>query len=195
MLTQALRRNWALALAVLLASMAATGLYAARLPTRYTATAVVALGPRPETAVSAGLVSLLATKYVSFAASEQGSQQLARQLGLEPADIASGLAVTMPDRTTNITVAVTLRDPTSAADVAAAVSDRIVERVASDPTLEADLVVPASATNVTEQTGRSRLLLAGAAASVLFAVVVVLLADAIRRVRATPPATPPDSVS
>jgi capsular polysaccharide biosynthesis protein len=192
MLSRALRRYWALALIVTLASLVATTAYAFRLPSRYTSTAVVSLGPRVDSTASAALVALLATKYVSFAASDQLTGEVADRLGLDDDVVRSGLTVTMPERTTNVTVSVTLDEADSAVDVASAVSGQIMSRVESDPVLRADLVAQADRTSIEEGTGRSWLLLAGAAASVLFGVVVAVLADLLTRQPARRRADAPD---
>lgn len=179
----ALRRYWALALIVTLASLVATTSYAFRLPSQYTSTAVVSLGPRVGSTASAALVALLATRYVSFAASDQLTESIADRLGLDEDDVRSGLSVTVPERTTNVTVSATLDDADSAAEVAGAVSRQIMSRVESDPVLRADLVAQADASSVEEGTGRSWLLVAGVAASLLFGVVVAVLADLLSRWR------------
>lgn len=181
MLRIALMRYRILALAVLVASVAAVAFYSSRLPTSYTATTVVSVEPRADSTASAALVALLATRYVAFAASDQMHQDLAEEFGRDVATMDSGLTVSMPERTTNITVSMTAEERTLVVDVANTLGERIVERAASDRTLEAATVVPAAASNVSESSGRRRMMLVGLILSAGFAVLVALVAELVSR--------------
>ena len=180
----ALRRFWLLACIVLVAVLAGVGAAAAGLSTPSTVTAVVAVGPRPDTTASAALITLLSTKYVAFASSPALAEQVAGEAGVEASTIVDGLEVSAPERTTTIRIAMTADTAEDAAAVAEAVSKAVVERSASDRYLLAEIVVPAEADSAVEQSGRSRLLAVGVAGAVVLAVAVAVVAQSVARLRA-----------
>ena len=92
----ALRRFWLLACIVLVAVLAGVGAAVAGLSTASTVTAVVAVGPRPDTTASAALITLLSTKYVAFASSPALAEQVAGEAGVEASTIVDGLEVSAP---------------------------------------------------------------------------------------------------
>ena len=184
MLRIALRRFWALAVVVAMTSMAAVTLYASRLPANYTATAVVSVEPRTGSPTSAALIALLSTKYVAYAASPDLHSQMAGDYDMSAESFRKGLQITMQERTTNIAIDMTARDRKTAAGIATAIGERIVDRSISDRNLSAVVVLPARPENASVSSGRTRLLAVGAAASAAFGVLVALLAEAATRLRA-----------
>jgi capsular polysaccharide biosynthesis protein len=179
----ALRRFWLLACIVLVAVLGGVGAATAGLSTASTVTAVVAVGPRPDTTASAALITLLSTKYVAFASSPALAEQVAGKAGVEAPTIVDGLEVSAPERTTTIRIAMTADTAEDAAAVAEAVSKAVVERSASDRYLVAEIVVPAEADSAVEQSGRSRLLAVGVAGAVVLAVAVAVVAQSVARLR------------
>ena len=180
----ALRRFWLLACIVLVAVLAGVGAAVAGLSTASTVTAVVAVGPRPDTTASAALITLLSTKYVAFASSPALAEQVAGEAGVEASTIVDGLEVSAPERTTTIRIAMTADTAEDAAAVAEAVSTAVVERSASDRYLLAEIVVPAEADSAVEQSGRPRLLAVGVAGAVVLAVGGAVAAQSVARLRA-----------
>lgn len=184
MLVQAVRRFWLLACVVLLAALSGVVVAAAELPSRSTATAVVAVDPRPATTAPAALITLLATKYVAFASSPALAERVARETDVAATAIDGGLEVTMPERTTTLRIAMTADTAEDAAAVTEAVSTAVVQRSNSDRYLLAEVVVPARADSATEGSGRTQFLTVGVAGAVVLAVGVAILAQLVTRARA-----------
>lgn len=177
MLSRAVRRFWLIGVIVLVVAGGLVLLTAKAMQPSYSANAVVSTPPKPNSNVSAALVSLLATKYVAYAASPDLESQVAKDADVPVETLQSGLAVSMPERTTNISITMVSDDPELSADVVNQVSRRLVARADEDRFLSVGVVVPASTGKPVAADARNRVLVGGALGSLLLALGVVTLLE------------------
>ncbi len=124
-------------------------------PPNFTSEAVVAVTPRSNGSVpSAAMISLLATRYVAYASSDETVEVLATNFDLQSSNIRSGLSITMPAQTTNIYIESTMASSQNAATVASGLSARLIDLSKEDPNLRASAIVGAQAP--TEADGERR---------------------------------------
>ena len=131
-------------------------------PVEFTATAVVAVSPRAGQAVpSAAMISLLSTRYVAFASSDETVADLAAAVDLPLDRVSSGLTVTMPLNTTNIYLQCSLPTPALATTTSRLLSELVIAQARTDAILTAEIVVPAKAAAQPDGQRRRRLLTVG----------------------------------
>jgi capsular polysaccharide biosynthesis protein len=140
---KALRRHWALALLTAVLSMAAVVTVLAIVPRTYTATAVVALSPRPEARFSGDLLRLTIPSYISVAESPSVAADLGRRHDLEPEQVRAGISVENPPGSNTLLLSVTWSEPDVAADLANGLADVVVDESATDTLLSGSVAAAA----------------------------------------------------
>lgn len=131
----------ALAVVGLAALLGALAVYTA--PATYTSTAVVSLQPREtDPPPAAAMISLLATPYVAYAASDEVVQELAAETSSSAEEVDGGLQVRVPPRSTNVEIRSAMASPDDAVAVAEALSERLTALSISDETLVASTTLP-----------------------------------------------------
>ncbi len=142
-LVRALGRWWAragvIALAVLVCAVAATLV----VPRTYTASAIVAVVPRPDTSPSGELVRIAVPTYGSLTTSQAVSDSVAERFGEDRGRLDSAISSDVPPSTNLIVVSVRWSDPTRAAELANGVVDELLAFSDSDPLLSSLVVAPA----------------------------------------------------
>lgn len=140
---RALRRWWVLAIAVTV--MVAVGVTALSLvvPKTYTASAVIAVVPKPGSSPSGELVRIAVPTYANLAASETVAVQVADRLGVDVNRLNRAITAQVIPSTNNVFVSVRWQDPGQAAEMANAVVDELLEFSTDDPLLNALVVAPA----------------------------------------------------
>lgn len=184
MTTEALRRHWALGLVVSLCTMAVLVAALALAPRTYTATSVVAMAPRPEARVSGDVLRLTMPTYAVLASSQGVAADLAGRFQEDPGDVRDAVSVDTPPSSNTLLLSVSWADPERAATLANGLADEVLEGVATDPLLTAQLVAPAVPATAPSWPPEQAGLLVGGLASVALGVAVAVFAGR-RRPRAS----------
>ncbi|WP_259823826.1 Wzz/FepE/Etk N-terminal domain-containing protein [Brevibacterium casei] len=141
----ALRRSWVLAVVVFAIVMVATALFAAFAPRAYTATAIVALVPKPDSNPSGDLVQLAVPTYAELADAPSVMTQMADQYGVDKKELTSGVSGDVIPSTNTVLVTVRWDDPDKAAELANGVTAQLEAFSKQDPLLSAYVAAPAEA--------------------------------------------------
>ena len=180
-LIDALRWRWKLLLLVIVPIVAGAAFYAQRLPDQFQGQAVVAVSPNPNGSSSASdIVTVVGPKYVAYITAAHTIRRLAPGLDVPIGQLEGGVDAVLAPDTGNVTITVTLKDPSEAARVANAFADDLVAFSKSDSLAVAQLVAPAVVPR--GPSGPPRRLLE-VAAFVVAVVVAVALAVLIERSR------------
>jgi hypothetical protein len=136
-MVRALRRFWALAVVVFLATL--TGLLVALLlaPKSYRSTAVVAMVPRPDVGTGGDLLRLTLPSYAYLATSDATAVDLAGRFGEDAGRIGDSISVQIPPASNTLLVSATWSDPETAARLANGLADVLRQGTAGDPLLSA----------------------------------------------------------
>jgi capsular polysaccharide biosynthesis protein len=134
-MVRALRRHWVVAVLTALVAMAAVVATLAGMPRSYTATAVVALSPRPEASFSGDLIRLTLPSYISVAESPSVARDLGRPSREDPELIQAGIKVENPPGTNILLLSVSWSDPETAAELTNRLADVVVAESSTDPLL------------------------------------------------------------
>jgi capsular polysaccharide biosynthesis protein len=145
------------------------------MPTRYAATSVVSLVPRPTAVTSADTVRLLGKKYVVVATSATIMQRVGDAIGAQPDELLSSTTANLDAHTDNLTITVVRSDRQSAVDAANAVADALVRRSRFDELAQVEVTSPASAGRVEVSPSGPLLRSAGAVGAVIVGVLAWLL--------------------
>ena len=175
-----LRLRWRIAAAVFVAVLVGVVLYAYSLPREYTAKAVVALTPLPNTGTSATDVQQLGQKYVAYVTAPSTMRDVAPTVGLSSATLGNHVSADVATASVDLTVKVQLRSPSQAADAANALADAIVKLAADDKLLTALTVAPATVPSEPSKPRRKLIEGGGVMVAFLIAVGVALLVERIR---------------
>lgn len=168
-----LGNRWVIAGVAALVVWVGTGFVVARAPVEHAARSVVALEPREGRALpQAAMIRLLSTRYVAVASSPETARDVAEQLDMDAADVASAVSVAMPEATTNLELVVVTDSTDASIAIAAEYAEVLIGRSETDPDLVASLIVPASSTG-TVRTEARRVLMAGLAAGLAVGAAVV----------------------
>src|SRR5688500_12786808 len=92
-MVRALRRHWVTAIVTALVAMTAVVATLALVPRSYTATAVVALSPRPDARFSGDLLQLTLPSYISIAESPSVAKSLGGRFQEDPELVKTGISV------------------------------------------------------------------------------------------------------
>src|SRR5687768_50294 len=114
----ALRRHWVTAIVTALVAMTAVVATLALVPRSYTATAVVALSPRPDARFSGDLLQLTLPSYISIAESPSVARSLGGRFQEDPELVGTGISVENPPGSNTLLLSVTWSDGRTAAELA-----------------------------------------------------------------------------
>lgn len=184
-LARGARNRWVAPVLAALAVWAITALLLAGTPAQSGAQAVVALVPREGRSLpTASMIQLLSTRYVASGSSAQTAQEVAQQLQLDPAEVTDAVRLSIPENTTNVSLAVVTDEADTALAIAEAYAAVLVEQSDTDPDLSGSIVVPAHATGVVRADQRRLLMIGLAAGLVLGALALGLVGLLSGRTRA-----------
>lgn len=138
-----LLRRWKLASAVALAVFAGAFFYAESLPSRYTASVVVAFAPKPTSTVGGDTVRVLLPKYVAYLSSRATANRVAQRTGEKPGVLVDSVEASVATDSANLTIKVTLPSSPRAASAANSLADETLSFANSDQLLDGVLVAPA----------------------------------------------------
>ena len=175
-----LRLRWRIAAAVFVAVLVGVVLYAYSLPREYTAKAVVALTPRPNTGTSATDVQQLGQKYVAYVTAPSTMRVVAPTVGLSSSTLGNHVSADVATASVDLTVKVQLRSPHQAADAANALAASIVTLADDDKLLTALTVAPATVPTSPSKPRRKLIEGAGALVAFLIAIGIALLVERVR---------------
>jgi len=172
-----LRLRWRIASAVFVAVIVGVVFYAYSLPREYTAKAVVALTPRPNTGTSATDVQQLGQKYVAYVTAPSTMRVVAPTVGLSGTRLGNHVSADVATASVDLTVKVQLRSPRQAADAANALAAAIVTLADDDKLLTALTVAPATVPTEPSKPRRKLIEGAGALVALLVAIGTALLVE------------------
>jgi capsular exopolysaccharide synthesis family protein len=172
-----LRLRWRIAAAVFVAILVGVVLYAYSLPREYTAKAVVALTPRPNTGTSATDVEQLGQKYVAYVTAPSTVRLVAPTVGVSASTLGNNVSAAVATASVDLTVKVQLRSPHRAAAAANALADSIVTLADDDKLLTALTVAPATVPTEPSKPRRKLIEGAGALVALLAAIGAALLVE------------------
>lgn len=181
-----LRRHWLVALLVTLTSMAAVAVVLTITPPTYTATSVIALSPRPEGRLSADLLRLTIPSYASIATSPSVAADLARRIDDDPDRVRDAIGVENPPSSNTLLLSVTWADPRTAAELANAVSDEVVDASRTDELISGSVAAVAVPPNEPSWPPQPVSLILGVILSVALGFGAAWLADRRRSLLSSP---------
>jgi uncharacterized protein involved in exopolysaccharide biosynthesis len=173
----AVRRHWLVAGIVALVCMTAAVLMLAFLPPAYTATTVLAVVPRPGATTSGELVRLAVPTYASLATSSSVAADVAEEFEQDRGTIEGAIRAENPPSTNNVLISVTWDDQGTAAELANAVADQLLEFSAGDPLLTSFVVAPAVPPTDPSFPPTTLVIVLGATLAVAAGVTAALLAE------------------
>lgn len=184
----ALRLHWRLAVLTATLVMASTVLFLMLTPRSYTAFAIVAAMPDPDTAPNLDLVRLYVPTYAALADSDSMAASIASKYGEDPNALASAIGATVAPSTNTVNVFVSWAEPERATELANGVVEELVDFSVQDQTLTVVVVTPAVASEVDTFPPPEATLVAGGIAGVMIGVTSAW-ARKPRARRASPPTT------
>jgi hypothetical protein len=134
---KALRRFWALALVVALATFAGLLVALALTPKSYTSTALVAMVPRPDAVPGGELLRLSLPGYAQLATSQVTAVDLAGRFDLDAGSIEDNVSAQIPPASNTLLLSATWSDPATAARLANGLADVVRQATAGDQLLSA----------------------------------------------------------
>lgn len=138
-------RRWRLIVGVSVPVLVGVFLYAASLPTTWTATATVGFEQRKGVTLGADSLALLVPSYVAYIRSPSVELPVGTKYGVSGTDLDKQVNVSVPPTTATIEVAVTGDTPTDVAAIANDLASSAVTRAQSDQNIKASLVSQAVA--------------------------------------------------
>lgn len=183
-LADALRRQWWVALLVLVAFLGGVTAYARRLPTRWTSTGVVSFSPKPGTSVGGDTLRIVVPRFLAYATADATRTEIARRTGIEAGDLVGAIDASIAPDTANLTITTTLGTAEDAYEVERAVTDAVVAFAENDPLLAGTVVAPPVLPTEPSGPPRNLYVAAGALLAAALAAGAALLAERARpRVR------------
>jgi capsular polysaccharide biosynthesis protein len=138
-----IRRGWKAGLAAALAVMVGVAVYLFVATPAYTATAVVALLPQPNTTPSGELVRISVPAYAKLASSDAVAASVADRFDVGRHRVDRAIQADVPPGTNTVLVSARWPDPGVASDLANGVVDELLAFSENDPLLRSMLVAPA----------------------------------------------------
>lgn len=140
---QAVRRQWRLALLVVVPLVVGATLYAETAPAQYDATAVIGFSPRSDREPSSDIIRLVLPKYTVFLTAPQTLRQVADATGLRRGELEDGVDPSIPAETATLRIRFRHTSPDAAAEAANELAEAAIDYAAADPIVEADLITAA----------------------------------------------------
>jgi capsular polysaccharide biosynthesis protein len=182
-LADVLRRGWWVVLLVALPVVGGATLYVERLPAEYEATAIVAVVPKPATP-DPDLVRIAAPRYVALVTAPATLQELAGEIGQDPADLRGRVSAAVATDTGNVTITVRDQSPRVATTAANLLAAKVDEASAADRLTSVELIAPA--VQGRQPAGPPRRLIEASALLVGLVLGIALAAGLARTRRPTP---------
>lgn len=140
---RAVQARWRIVVGVSLAVSAGVLVFVGSMPDVYSARAVVAFTPRLGAGVGAGELRAVLPAYVTYITAPSTQRGLVEQTGVDADALAEGVTAGLVSDSSTVSLAVAMRNGTTAAKVANVLADEVVKFAADDALLTARVVARA----------------------------------------------------